>query len=108
MNTIEKLEYLTELLTELNQPFMVFMNKIIVLPTSSPMFETLPQSKLSNSNFGRLVKINDELDNDPSNYEFGEVEYYTFLLIDLVTYEIDKEWDTVENITHVTSHPPFA
>ena len=78
MDTQKKAEYLVELLTELNQPHMVFDDKIFVIPTSSPMFELLPCSP---------------------NKVF-EADIYTILVIDLKTYEINKREDNVEYILH--------
>ena len=90
---IKKLEYLTNLLTKLEQPFMVFDNKIFIIPTTSPMFELLPQTSFSNGDFKISVKTSDGKD-----FEFKNVEHYTMLLVDLTIYKIDKVKDTVEYI----------
>jgi len=83
-----KIEYLTNLLNKLNQPFMVFDSKIFIIPTTSPMFELLPGKVSFNS---------------PYKYEQYEdtpayMTSYTFIVIDLDTYEIDKVKDTFEYI----------
>lgn len=93
MKNTKKLEYLTNLLNKLNQPFMVFDSKIFIIPTTSPMFELLPQSSFSNGDFQIGVKTSDGKD-----FEFKNVENYTMLLIDLNTYEIDKVKDTFDYI----------
>jgi len=90
---IKKLEYLTNLLTKLEQPFMVFDNKIFIIPTTSPMFELLPQTSFSNGDFKTCVKTSDGKD-----FEFKDVANYTMLLVDLTIYKIDKVKDTVEYI----------
>ena len=92
MNANQKEEYLVDLLTKLEQPHMVFNNRIFVLPTTSPMFELLPSTSLSNSDFGIFAKTNDD-------YVWQESESYTLLLIDLNTYEINKIKDAVDYIT---------
>ncbi len=65
--------YITSLLNKLEQPHMVFDNKIFIIPTSSPMFELLPQQKCK---------------------QFG----FFWLIIDLETYKIDPVKDTYEYI----------
>jgi len=93
MSKKQKEEYLVNLLTELKQPHMVFDNKIIVIPTSSPMFELLPQTSYSNSDFGYWSETDVE-----QEFKFNEVHNYALLLIDLTIYKIDKVKDTVEYI----------
>lgn len=88
-----KEEYLTTLLKQLDQPYMVFDNKIIVIPTSSPMFELLPQTSYSNSDFGYWAETDVE-----QEFKFNEVHNYALLLIDLAIYKIDKVKDTFEYI----------
>jgi len=34
--------YLTRLLKKLEQPYLVFNDKLFIIPTTSPMFELLP------------------------------------------------------------------
>jgi len=86
-----KQEYLTRLLTELDQPHMVFDNKIFVIPTTSPMFELLPRTSHSNGDFRIWVK-------QENDFVSETVDNYVMLLIDLTTYKIDKVKDTVEYI----------
>ena len=88
-----KQEYLTRLLTELDQPHMVFDNKIFVIPTTSPMFELLPFTSHSNGDFRVWVP-----DSSGDDFESKNVDNYVMLLIDLTTYKIDKVKDTVEYI----------
>ena len=88
-----KEEYITILLKQLNQPYMVFDNKIFIIPTSSPMFELLPQTSCSNSCFGYWATTDIE-----QEFKFNEVNNYALLLIDLTIYKIDKVKDTVEYI----------
>jgi len=73
--------YITSLLNKLEQPHMVFDNKIFIIPTSSPMFELLPQQKCKHMEFKTNKYYN-----------------YTWLIIDLDTYEIDPVKDTYEYI----------
>lgn len=70
---------------------MVFDSKIFVIPTTSPMFELLPQTSYSNSNFGHWVKTGEVF-----SIRGGGI--YAMLLIDLDTYEIDPVCDTFEYI----------
>ncbi len=80
--------YLTNLLKKLEQPHLVFDNKLFIIPTSSPMFELLPGKVSFNS---------------PHKYEQYEdtpvyMTSYAFVVIDLDTYEIDPVKDTYEYI----------
>ena len=84
MKKSKKLEYLTHLLNKLNQPFIVFNDKLFIIPTSSPMFELLPGEVCKHIEF----KI-------PGKENF---ENYTFLILDLNTYKIDLVKDTFEYI----------
>ena len=93
MKKLKKLAHLTNLLNKLNQPFMVFDSKIFIIPTTSPMFELLPQTSHSNGDF-RIGVLN----SDGEDFHFENVENYAMLLIDLDTYEIDKVKDTFEYI----------
>jgi hypothetical protein len=99
-----KEEYLTTLLKQLDQPYMVFDNKIIVIPTSSPMFELLPQTSYSNSDFGYWAETDKEMSYQlvsgdvEQEFKFNEVHNYALLLIDLAIYKIDKVKDTFEYI----------
>ncbi len=77
--TYMKKTYLTNLLEKLEQPYMVFDNKLFIIPTSSPMFELLP---------GQVCR----------HIEFDICENYTFLILDLNTYKIDPVKDTYEYI----------
>jgi hypothetical protein len=76
--------YLTNLLKKLEQPHLVFDNKLFIIPTSSPMFELLPGQVCRHIEF----KI-------PGKENF---ENYTFLILDLNTYKIDPVKDTYEYI----------
>tara|TARA_R110000751_G_scaffold249050_1_gene348829 strand:+ start:63 stop:413 length:351 start_codon:yes stop_codon:yes gene_type:complete len=83
-----KEEYITILLKQLNQPYMVFDNKIFIIPTTSPMFELLPGKVSFNS---------------PDKYERYEdipvyMTSYAFVIVDLDTYKIDPVKDTFEYI----------
>jgi len=49
--------YITTLLKQLDQPYMVFDNKIFIIPTTSPMWELLPQTSFSNGDFNVGVKL---------------------------------------------------
>ena len=76
--------YLTNLLKKLEQPHLVFDNKLFIIPTSSPMFELLP---------GQITKhIEFELPN------LQIYEGYSLLILDLNTYKIDPVKDTYEYI----------
>lgn len=90
MKTTQKLKHLKKLLNKLNQPFMVFDNKMFVIPTTSPMFELLPRTSHSNGDFRVWV----EQEND---FVSETVDNYVMLLIDLDTYEIGWK-DTFEYI----------
>jgi len=94
MKKLKKLEHLTNLLNKLNQPFMVFDSKIFIIPTTSPMFELLPQTSFSNGDFKVLTM------GGAHNRKalLGTALNYTMLLIDLDTYEIDPVCDTFEYI----------
>ena len=88
-----KEEYITTLLQQLDQPYMVFDSKIFIIPTTSPMFELLPQTSFSNGDFKISVKTSDGKD-----FEFKDVANYTMLLVDLTTYKIDPVCDTFDYI----------
>jgi len=88
-----KEEYLTTLLKQLDQPYMVFDNKLFIIPTTSPMFELLPQTSFSDCDFKVGVKTSDGKD-----FEFKNFGNYSMLLVDLTTYKIDPVKDTVEYI----------
>ena len=75
------MKYITNLLTKLEQPYLVFDNKVFIIPTTSPMFELLPQQKYKYMEFKTNKYYN-----------------YTWLIIDLETYEIDPVKDTYEYI----------
>ena len=83
-----KEEYITTLLQQLDQPYMVFDSKIFIIPTTSPMFELLPGEVSFNS---------------PDKYERYEdvpvyMTSYAFVIVDLTTYKIDPVKDTFEYI----------
>jgi len=73
--------YITNLLTKLEQPYLVFDNKIFIIPTTSPMFELLPGQVSKHMSFGYNPEHN-----------------YTWVIIDLETYELDPVKDTYEYI----------
>ena len=81
--TYMKKTYLINLLEKLEQPYMVFDNKLFIIPTSSPMFELLP---------GQVTR---HIEFDHPSLICGN---YTFLILDLNTYKIDPVKDTYEYI----------